>query len=81
MSQLQQYTIVIEGSGRNYGAYAPDVPGCIATGINRWQTLNRMAEALRVHFEGMVEDGKDIPAAVTRPEDVLVTTVAVVMPD
>jgi predicted RNase H-like HicB family nuclease len=56
-----RYAIIIERASRNYSAYAPDVPGCIATGKTVAQTLQRMQEALEFHFEGMQEDGDEIP--------------------
>ena len=27
-----RYAVVIEKAGNNYGAYVPDLPGCVATG-------------------------------------------------
>ncbi len=52
--------ICIEKAERNYAAYAPEVPGCIATGKTIEQTRQSMCEALAFHFEGMVEDGESL---------------------
>ena len=60
-----RYAIVIEKATKNYSAYAPDVPGCVATGRTVARTLQAMREALEFHFEGMVEDGSAIPDPVT----------------
>ena len=56
-----QYAIVIEKAARNYSAYLPDVPGCIATGKTVQETVNRLREALAMHFEDMVQRGEQIP--------------------
>jgi predicted RNase H-like HicB family nuclease len=52
-----KYAIVIERAGNNYSAYAPDLPGCVATGDSIDETKERMAEAIAMHLEGMRDDG------------------------
>jgi predicted RNase H-like HicB family nuclease len=63
-----RYAIVIEKAENNYSAYVPDLPGCIATGdtVDELETL--MAEAIRLHLEGLKEDGLPIPAPTTIAE-------------
>lgn len=56
-----KYAIVIEKSSNGFGAYAPDVPGCIACGETLEETIQLMKEALEFHFEGMMKDGEPIP--------------------
>ncbi len=57
-----KYAIVIEKvPNSNYGAYAPDVDGCIATGDSIEEVTRLMQEALAFHFKGMREDGQPIP--------------------
>lgn len=56
-----RYAIVIEKAARNYSAYVPDVPGCIATGKAVQEAVDRLCEALAMHFEDMVEGGEHIP--------------------
>ncbi len=53
--------VVLEKGPRNYSAYAPDVPGCVATGATRDETLRLMREALQIHLEGIVEDEAELP--------------------
>ena len=57
----RRYPIVIENAGRNYSAFSPDVPGCIATGYTIEEVTREMTEALEFHFEGMASDGDEIP--------------------
>lgn len=56
-----KYLIVIEKGDSNYSAFSPDVPGCAATGASVEETLENMRSALEFHFEGVVEEGGDVP--------------------
>ena len=56
-----QYAMIIEKGERNYSAYFPDLPGCIATGATLDELKQRMQEALELHIRGMREDGLPIP--------------------
>lgn len=47
-----KYLVVIQKMGNNYGAYSPDVDGCVATGKTIHQTIQRIKEALESHLEG-----------------------------
>ena len=55
------YAVVIEQTQNNYGAYAPDVPGCISTGKTWDEMLAMIREALAFHIEAMLEDGDPLP--------------------
>ncbi len=56
-----RYLVVVEKAPNNYSAYAPDVPGCIATGPTFEETLSTMQEALQFHMEGLQLHGDPIP--------------------
>ena len=58
-----RYAIVIEKAGQNYSAYAPDLPGCIATGATIAEAEAQMQLAVRFHIAGLTEDGLPVPAA------------------
>lgn len=55
------YALVIERSGTGFSIYAPDLPGCVATGKTRETALRRMNAAIALHLDGMREDGLPIP--------------------
>ncbi len=55
------YLIVIEKTANNLSAFSPDLPGCAATGANRAEVEARMADAIRMHLNGLREDGLPIP--------------------
>ena len=56
-----KFWVVIERTPRNYGAYVPDLPGCIATGKTRAEAKRMIREAIAFHIEGMKEEGLPIP--------------------
>ena len=56
-----QYTIVIEKSPSNYAAYAPDLPGCVATGATREEAVQEMRGAIAFHIESLREHGEPVP--------------------
>src|SRR5712691_13412015 len=60
-SDNMRYAMIIEQGERNYSAYLPDLPGCIATGKTIEQLKTRMSEAIELHLRGMREDGLPIP--------------------
>lgn len=63
-----KYAIVIEKAGKNYSAYVPDLPGCVATGATREEVESQIREAVEFHLEGMREDGEAIPEPSSRVE-------------
>ena len=65
----QRYLVVYEKSPHNYSSFAPDVPGCVSAGDTLDEVRSNMVEALRFHFDGMVEDGDALPDAVTTAYD------------
>ena len=56
-----RYAIVIEKANDNYSAYVPDLPGCVATGDSVKHVEVEISEAIRLHVEGLIEDGLPIP--------------------
>jgi predicted RNase H-like HicB family nuclease len=56
-----RYAIVIERAAKNYAAYVPDLPGCVATGETRQEVQRLLREAIKVHLKGLREDGFEIP--------------------
>lgn len=56
-----QYAVIIEKSNTGYGAYVPDLPGCVSTGATVEECKAHIQEAIQFHLEGMREDGDPIP--------------------
>jgi predicted RNase H-like HicB family nuclease len=63
-----RYAVVIEKAEGNYAAYAPDLPGCVATGTTVQEAEREIQEAIRFHLEGLRADGLPIPEPSSRVE-------------
>lgn len=55
------YTVLIEKGPTSYGAYVPDLPGCVAVAETREEVEHLIQSAIAVHLQGMREDGDAIP--------------------
>lgn len=57
-----RYLVVVEKGPSSFGAYVPDLPGCIAAGESKEEVLALIRDAIELHLEGLKEDGQPIPA-------------------
>jgi predicted RNase H-like HicB family nuclease len=71
-----EYAIVIEKGETSYGAYVPDLPGCVAVGDSEEDVRALIREAIEFHLDGMREDGEPIPRPTSRVEYVKVPVAA-----
>ena len=58
---MKEYTVLYEPGNRNWSAYVPDLPGCIATGKTRKAVERQIRGAIEFHLEGMQARGERIP--------------------
>lgn len=56
-----RYTVVIEKGPTSYGAYVPDLPGCIAAADSRPEVMALIREAIEFHLETLREEGMRMP--------------------
>ena len=56
-----EYVVIYERGDSSYGAYVPDLPGCIAVGETLEEVQILIDEAIEFHIEGLQEDGDDVP--------------------
>jgi predicted RNase H-like HicB family nuclease len=63
-----RYAVVIEKAGRNYSAYVPALPGCVATGESVGEAEHTILEAIRFHIDGLREDHQPVPEPSARAE-------------
>ena len=61
-----KYAVVYERTPRNWAAYVPDLPGCVATGATREEVEKLIRDGIRLHLEAMRDAGESIPPATTR---------------
>ncbi len=59
--RMLQYPVIIERVKKNYSAFCPDLPGCVATGRTLEETLENIECAIEMHLKGLREDGLPIP--------------------
>jgi predicted RNase H-like HicB family nuclease len=62
---VKSYVIVVEKANDNYSAYAPDLPGCAATGYSPEDARAKMREAIALHLEGLREANLPVPEPLT----------------
>ncbi|HEX3034122.1 MAG TPA: type II toxin-antitoxin system HicB family antitoxin [Thermodesulfobacteriota bacterium] len=51
----------MEKGENNYGAYVPDLPGCVAVAETKEEVMELIREAIGLHLESMREEGISIP--------------------
>lgn len=56
-----RYLVIIEKGESSFGAYVPDLPGCVAVADTEAEVLQLIQEAIEFHLEGLKEDGEQIP--------------------
>jgi predicted RNase H-like HicB family nuclease len=57
-----EYAVVIEEGPNSFGAYVPDLPGCIAVGESRAEVVQLIQEAIKFHLQGLQSQGECIPS-------------------
>lgn len=59
---MSRYVVLIERTeDGGFGAWCPDLPGCVALGDTYEHVIAEMREAMSFHIEGMRADGEKIP--------------------
>ena len=56
-----RYLVIVEKGASSFGAYVPDLPGCVAAGESKEVVLALIHEAIEFHIEGLKEDGLPVP--------------------
>ena len=56
-----RYLVVVEEGQSSFGAYVPDLPGCVAAGETREEALALIRDAIEFHLEGLKRAGQPIP--------------------
>ena len=68
-----KYAVIYEQSGTGYGAYVPDLPGCVATGKTIEETERLIREAIELHIESLRKHGDPVPPPTTVADYVTVS--------
>ena len=56
-----RYAVIIEEGEGSFGAYVPDLPGCVAVAETKEELMQLIQEAIDFHIEGLREDGQPVP--------------------
>lgn len=60
---MSEYLVILEPTRAGYGAYVPDLPGCVSTGRTKREVERNAKEAIELHVYGLREEGLPIPEA------------------
>lgn len=67
-----EFLVVVEKGKTSYGAYVPDLPGCVAVGTTRREALKLIREGIQLHIEALRESGEPVPMPSSKCEIVRV---------
>jgi predicted RNase H-like HicB family nuclease len=71
--KMIKYTVIYERGQTNWGAYVPDLPGCVSIGDTLAEVQENIKEAIALYLEVLKEDGQPIPEPSTQVGKVAVT--------
>ena len=71
---MTTYLVIIEPAedGTGFGAYVPDLLGCVATGQTREEARDRIAFSLPFHIASLRAHGEPVPPPTAVAEQVTV---------
>jgi predicted RNase H-like HicB family nuclease len=58
---MSEYMIIVEEGDASFGAYVPDLPGCVV-GESRDEAMELIREAIEMHVESLRESGEMVPS-------------------
>ena len=58
---MSRYLVILEKTATGFSAYAPDLPGCVATGNAHKDVEQEMHNAIEFHIEGLRLAGEEVP--------------------
>jgi predicted RNase H-like HicB family nuclease len=67
-SGQMEYLVVVERGKSSFGAYVPDLPGCVAVGETRREVLKLIRESIELHIEALRDADKAVPPPMSRGE-------------
>jgi predicted RNase H-like HicB family nuclease len=56
-----EYLVILEQGDTSFGAYVPDLPGCVAVGETKDETMQLIRDAIELHIESLRENGEHVP--------------------
>ena len=68
-----EYLVVVEKGESSYGAYVPDLPGCVAVAETRREVVKLIREGIALHIEALREAGEPVPPPISKSQLVKVS--------
>ena len=65
---MSRYLVVIERGSNSYGAYVPDLPGCVALGQSAGEVRDLIRDAIALHVGELRRQGRPVPAPRAEPD-------------
>jgi predicted RNase H-like HicB family nuclease len=65
-----EYLVIIEKGDTSFGAYVPDLPGCVAVGATRREVMKLIRTGIQLHVASLREAGEAVPPATSRSETI-----------
>jgi predicted RNase H-like HicB family nuclease len=62
----KRFVVLIEKGETSFGAYVPDLPGCVTVAKTVKEVKRLIHEAIEFHLEGMLLGGESIPEPTTQ---------------
>lgn len=63
-----EYLVVVEKGKTSFGAYVPDLPGCVAVANSKRQVLKLIKDGIRLHIRALREVGEPVPVPSSQSE-------------
>ena len=63
-----EYLVVVERGKSSYGAWVPDLPGCVAAGTTRREVRKLIREGIALHIRALREAGDAVPEPASTSE-------------
>ena len=63
-----EFLVVVEKGKSSYGAYVPDLPGCVAVAASRREVLKLIREGIQLHIQALREAGERVPLPSSKSE-------------
>lgn len=58
---MKEYTIILDHGNTSWGAYVPDLPGCVAVAETREEAERLIKEAIQLHISDLRDSGEPVP--------------------
>lgn len=60
MNKAKKYLVIVEQGANSFGAYVPDLPGCVAAVETKEEVVELIHEAIEFYLEGLRASGQAI---------------------